>query len=158
MLDLRRFRKMEGETAAGVPCALHALADNTPTPPGAWTWEGGCTECGDAILYHTFDTTGRGRALAVEFYGLGAEAGAFTASRRGVAALAWLSRQAKPETAGPGETFKRALIEEHGRRMAEKWTALWRAASDDVLETAEALLCTAPDAELEAIIWPGEGC
>jgi hypothetical protein len=47
------------------------------------------------------------------------------------------------------------LIDEHDRRMTEKWEAHWRTVSDEILEAAVELLeGQPPDAELEAIIWP----
>jgi hypothetical protein len=69
--------------------------------------------------------------------------------------MIWLSRRGTIITAAPGEVYKRALIDEHDRRMTEKWEAHWRTVSDEILEAAVELLeGQPPDAELEAIIWP----
>lgn len=42
--------------------------------------------------------------------------------------------------AAPGEVYKRASMEEHDRRMVEKWTAHWQTVSDEILEAAAELL------------------
>jgi hypothetical protein len=99
--------------------------------------------------------TPRERELSAEFYYRGFTLAALTASRRAVAGLAWLSRRGKIITAAPGEVYKRALLDEHNRRMSEKWAAHWATVPDELLEfAADMLEGRTPDAELEAIIWP----
>jgi hypothetical protein len=155
---LSRLQKLEETAACDVPCALHALAAITPTPCGAEVFEGGCLECGVGILYHTATTTERERALCVELYGPGASLARLTASRRSLAGFIWLSRRGDARAAEPCEAYQRALIEEHNRRMAEKWAAHWQTVPLAELEAgAELLESRLSDAELAAIIWPGGG-
>jgi hypothetical protein len=150
-----RLEKLEAVAVAGVPCAWHALGSITPTPAGAEIHTGACPECGEDMLYNSAGTTSRERELHAELYGPGATLATLTVSRRSLAGMVWLSRRGTIITAAPGEVYKRALIDEHGRRMTEKWTAHWQTVSDEILEEAAVLLeGQPPDAELEAIIWP----
>jgi hypothetical protein len=108
------------------------------------------------MLYNSAGTTARERELHAELYGSGATLATLTASRRSLAGMVWLSWRGEVISAAPSEVYKRALIEEHNRRMTEKWEAHWRTVSDEILEAAVELLeGEPPDAELEAIIWPG---
>lgn len=87
MSALSRLQKLEEVAACDVPCALHALADATPTPPGAELWEAPCFECGAPLLYHiAADVPRRERELSAELYGPGTLA-ALTASRRTLAGM-----------------------------------------------------------------------
>ncbi|HEX7312313.1 MAG TPA: hypothetical protein VF297_00080 [Pyrinomonadaceae bacterium] len=153
-----RLEKLEAVAVAGVPCAWHALGSITPTLAGAEIYAGACMECGENMVYHSADATAQERELHSELYGPGATLATLTASRRSLAGMVWLSRRGTIITAAPSEVYKRALIEEHGRRMAEKWEAHWQTVSDEILETAVELLeGQHSDAELEEIIWPGGG-
>lgn len=151
-----RLLKLEEMAACDVPCAWHALGAMTPTPVGAEIYVGACLECGEDMLYHSVDVTEWERELHAELYGSGATLATLTASRRSLAGMIWLSRRGTFITAAPGEVYKRALVEEHGRRMTGKWEAHWQTVSDEILEAAVELLeGQQSDAELEAIIWPG---
>jgi hypothetical protein len=125
-------------------------------PPGVHSlFLGTCLECGEDIDFNMAGCTPREREPSAEFYFRGFMLATLTVSRRAVAALAWLSRRGKVITAAPGEVYKRVLIEEHNRRMSEKWAAHWATVSDELLESAANVLeGRTPDAELEAIIWP----
>lgn len=152
-----RLEKLEAVAAAGVPCAWHALGSITPTPAGAEIYTGACLECGEDMLFNSAGTTARERELHAKLYGPGATLETLTASRRSLAGMIWLSRRGEAIYAAPGEVYKRALIEEHNRRMTDKWEAHWRTVPDDILEVAVVLLeGQQTDAELEAIIWPGD--
>lgn len=157
----RQLERAEGailpEASRRVPCAWHALADLLPRPPvdPADVFPGTCIECGEDMDFSMVGCTPRERVLSAEFYFRGHTLATLTASRRAVAALAWLSRRGKIITAAPGEVYKRALLDEHNRRMSEKWAAHWATISDELLEfAADMLEGRTPDAELEAIIWP----
>ena len=158
MSALSRLQKLEEVAACDVPCAWHALADIMPRPVAvapADIFAGTCRECGEDMDFNMADCMPRERELSAEFYphGLGIET--LTASRRSLAAMLWLSRRGKVITAAPGEVYKQALIDEHDRRMGDKWEAHWRTVPDEILEAAAELLeGDIPDAELEAIIWP----
>lgn len=154
-----RLEKLEAVAVAGVTRAWHALGSITPTPAGAQIYTGACLECGEDMLYHSAGVTERERELHAELYGPGATLVTLTASRRSLAGMVWLYRRGSALTAAPGEVYKRALIEEHGRRMTEKWEAHWQTVSDEILEAAVELLeCQQSDAELKEIIWSGGGC
>lgn len=157
MSALSRLQKLEVVAACDVPCAWHALGSIMPTPAGAKIRTGACLECGEDMLFNSAGTTARERELHAELYGPGATLATLTASRRSLAVMIWLSRRGTVITAAPGEVYKRALIEEHNRRMTDKWEAHWRTVPDEILEAAVELLeGEPPDAVLEAIIWPSD--
>jgi hypothetical protein len=147
-----------------IPCAWHALAEIEPRVhvAPADVFPGSCPECGGDMDFNMTGATPRERELSAEFYFRGHTLDTLTASRRSLAAMVWLSRRGETITASPGEVYKRALIDEHNRRMGEKWAAHLEAVSDETLEVwrdlAERDLDDArpspSDAELEAIIWP----
>lgn len=145
------------ERASAVPCAWHALADLFPRVPvdPADIFAGSCGECGGDMDFNMERCTPRERELSAEFYPRGWTCASLTASRRSLAAMLWLNRRGTKIMARPDEVYKRALIEEHDRRMIEKWAAHWETVSNEALEEAAELLeREPPDAELEAIIWP----
>lgn len=139
-----------------VPCAFHALADITPTPAGAVVWEGGCLECGEPLAYHeTGSIPAREREVYRELYSVGVTLDTITGSRRLLAALAWVWRPRLCAPPAPLGAHERALLDEHTRRMVEKWAAHWERASGETLEAAAKILDDGLSvAELEAIIWP----
>lgn len=140
-----------------VPCAWYAIAELFPRVPvdPADIFAGSCGECGGDMDFNMERCTPRERELSAEFYFRGWTFATLTASRRSLAAMLWLHRRGVVIKAGPGEVYKRALIEEHDRRMVEKWVAHWETVTDEALEEAAELLERQPtDAELEAIIWP----
>lgn len=157
MRALLRLEKLEATAACDVPCAWHALGAVLPTPAGAIVDEGACMECGGVMLYNSAGTTARERELCLEVYAPGATFETLTASRRAWAISLWLSRRGNAITAGPGEVYKQALMDEHTRRMNQRWAEYLAGASDEALEKMEEVGGLS-DAELEAIIWPaGEG-
>ncbi len=140
-----------------VPCAWHALAELFPRAPvdPADTFAGSCGECGEDMDFNMERCTPRERELSTEFYFRGWTFATLSASRRSLAAMLWLHRRGTVIKAQPGEVYKQALLDEHDRRMVEKWAAHWETVSDEALEEAAELLeCQPTDAELEAIIWP----
>ena len=156
----RQLERAEGvilpAAAREVPCAFHALAAITPTPPGAETWEGGCYECGGAIVYHAeAGAPERETRLFRELYRVGVKSVSLGASRRYVAWLAWVRRQTRPSYTPPRDPYARALDAECSRRVAEAWTAFWRSPPAGAREwAAEFFAEDFPLTELEAIIWP----
>ena len=116
---------------------------------------GSCRECGEDMDFNMEDCTHRERELSTELYFRGYTLATLTASRRAMAAVEWLNRRGKDITAPPGEVYKQALIDEHDRRMGEKWVAHLATMPDDLLAfLGELLEHPPPEAELEAILWP----
>lgn len=155
-----RLAKVEAvtyaERARAVPCAFHALAEVTPTPPDAETWEGGCPECGAVILYHADRGVPRRFIEAYrELYPVGVSYASRAASRRYAALMVLEYRFPRPPCPEPRDAYARALVAESGRRTFEGWAAFWRSAPDDLLEMwAEMYAEDFPRAELEKVIWP----
>lgn len=161
MKAVGRVEKVEAtlyaERARGAVCAFHALADITPTPRGAEVWEGACAECDAAIIYHsTGPMPSRERDLYRELYAVGRTPARVTGSRRMLAVTVWMSRQ-PPASSPPLGPYEQVLSDESLRRIRERWTEHWKTVPDDVLEDAADMFeGRVSDAELEAIIWPGE--
>lgn len=153
-----RLLKLEGAAACDVTCAWHTLSDITlrvPADPGD-VFAGTCCECGEDMEFNMAGCTPRERELSTELYARGWTLDTLTASRRSLAAMLWLYRRGQNITPSPGEVYKRALIEEHARRMEAKWAAHLETISDELLEMIVDLTERDPsDAELEEIIWPG---
>ena len=152
------------KNARRVACAWHALAELYPRVPvdPADIFAGSCGECGGDMDFNMEGCTTRERELSAEFYFRGYTLDTLTTSRRACAVMLWLCRRGRVIKAAPGEVYKRALIEEHGRRMGAKWSAHFEGMSDEAFNAvcdvlaldAESDGAEPSDAELEAIIWP----
>jgi hypothetical protein len=146
------------DKAHAVPCTWHALGELDPREPKdpADIVVGGCHECGEPIHYNAAGTTPRERELSAELFGVGSNRATLTASCRSWAGGIWLSRRGPRMTAGTGEAWKQALIDENTRRNGEAWAKHLETISDEELECIGSEdFRELSDAELEAIIWPG---
>src|SRR5829696_1820366 len=109
--------------ARAVPCAWHELAELFPRVPvdPSDIFAGSCGECGGDMDFNMERCTPRERELSAEFYPRGWTCATLTASRRSLAAMLWLHRRGTVIKSRPGEVYKQALLDEHDRRMVEKW-------------------------------------